>query len=66
LRAAAICADVRIVPPGKSDKTDAISVGLEHQSGEAVTVFLPYEKGWLRYGKLFASAREVQFFSKPA
>ena len=34
LRAAAICADVRIVPPGKSDKTDAISVGLEHQSGK--------------------------------
>jgi len=69
LRAAAICADVRIVPPGKSDKTDAISVGLEHQSGEAVTVFLPHEKGWfgrIRYGKLFASAREVQFFSKPA
>lgn len=46
LRAAAICADVRVVPPGKSGKTDAISVGLEHQSGEAVTVFLPYQKGW--------------------
>jgi hypothetical protein len=68
LRAAAICADVRVVPPGKSGKTDAISVGLEHQSGEAVTVFLPYQKAWfgrIRYGELFASARDAQFFRKP-
>jgi hypothetical protein len=67
LRAAAICADVRVVPPGKSSKTDAISVGLEHQSGEAVTVFLPYQKGWfgkISYGGLFASARDAQFFRK--
>jgi hypothetical protein len=65
LRAAAICADVRVVPPGKVDKTDAISVGLEHQSGEAVNVFQPYQKGWfgrIRLGKLFASARSAQFF----
>jgi hypothetical protein len=65
LRAAAICADVRVVPPGKVDKTDAISVGLEHQSGEAVNVFQPYQKGWfgrIRHGKVFASARSAQFF----
>jgi hypothetical protein len=68
LRAAAICADVRVVPPGAEKKTDAISVGLEHATGEAVTVFLPYQKGWLgrvRYGTLFASARDRQFFSGP-
>jgi hypothetical protein len=67
LRAAAICADVRVVPPGKADKTDAISVGLEHQSGEAFTVFLPYQKSWfgrMRYQALFASARTAQFFRK--
>ena len=67
LRAAAVCADVRVVPPGKVGKTDAISVGLEHQSGEAVNVFLPYQKGWfgrIRYGELFASARDPQFFLK--
>ncbi len=67
LRAAAICADVRVAPPGKPDQTDAVSVGLEHQSGEAVTVFLPYRKGWfgrISYGELFASERESQFFRK--
>ena len=65
LRAAAICADVRVVPPGVTDKSDAISVALEHRSAEAVTVFLPYRKGWfgrVRYGTLFASARDAQFF----
>jgi hypothetical protein len=66
LRAAALCADVRVLPPGSEAKTDAIQVGLEHSSGEAVTVFLPYKRGWfrrVRYGNLFASARDRQFFS---
>jgi hypothetical protein len=66
LRAAAVCADVRVPPPGSEAKTDAIQVGLEHSTGEAVTVFLPYEKGWfgrVRYGNLFASTRDRQFFS---
>jgi hypothetical protein len=59
LRAAAICVDVRVPPPGSKAKTDAIQVGLGHANGEAVTVFLPYQKGWfgrVRYGNLFASA----------
>ena len=67
LRAAAICADVRVAAPGKSDKTDAIAVALEHRSGETVTVFLPYQKGWLgriKYGQIFASARTAQFFDR--
>jgi hypothetical protein len=45
LRAAGICYDVLTVPPGKTQKTDAICVGLEHQSGQTVSVFLPYKKG---------------------
>ena len=68
LRAAAICADVRVVPPGAAAKTDAISVALEHSSGEAVTVFLPYSKSWfgrVRYGNLFASEKILQFFEAP-
>ena len=65
LRAVAICSDVRLPLPGSEQKTDAIQVGLEHASGEAVTAFLPYEKGWfgrIRYANLFASARYGQFF----
>jgi hypothetical protein len=66
LRAAAVRADVRVPPPGSEAKTDAIHVGLEHANGEAVTVFLPYQKGRfgrVRYGNLFVSARDRQFFS---
>ena len=66
LRAAAVCADVRVPPPGSEAKTDAIQVGLEHSSGEAVTAFLPYKKGWfgrIQYGHLFASGRDRQYFS---
>ena len=66
LRAAAVCADVRVLPPGSEAKTDAIQVGLEHARGEGVTVFLPYQKGCfghVKYGNLFASARDRQFFS---
>jgi len=57
IRAGAVCYDGRVVPPGRSDKTNAISVSLEHNSGESVEVFLPYERGWfgrLKYGRLFA------------
>jgi hypothetical protein len=66
LRAAAVCAAVRVPPPGSAATADAIQVGLEHSNGEAVMVFLPYKRGWfgnVRYGDLFASARDRQFFS---
>ena len=67
LRAAGIVYDVLTVPPGKTQKTDAICVGLEHQSGQSVSVFLPYKKGWLgkiQYGELYATPRDAQFFVK--
>jgi hypothetical protein len=66
IRAAAICFDVSIVPPGKTAKADAVAIGLEHRSGEAVNVFLPYQKRWfgrIRYSELFATPRDGQFFS---
>lgn len=66
IRAAGICYDVRIVPPGQTKKTDAICVSLEHQSGNAVDIFIPYKKGWfgkVNYGELFATKRTPQFFT---
>jgi hypothetical protein len=42
IRAAAICYDARTIPPGETNKTDAICCGLEHRSGESVDVFIPY------------------------
>src|SRR5262245_16023188 len=34
IRASAICMDVRIVPPGETEKSDAISLHLEHRDDE--------------------------------
>jgi hypothetical protein len=68
IRAAAICLDVRTIPPGQSEKTDAICTRLEHVNGEAVDVFLPYRKGRLgkhKYGELFASKGEHYVFASP-
>src|SRR6266536_26149 len=65
IRAAGICYDVRTIPPGQTEKTDAICVGLEHNTGQCVSVFLPYKKGWfgkIQYGQLFASSRDPQIF----
>lgn len=58
IRAAGVCLDVRIVPPGEEKKTDAICVRLAHISGEAVEVFVPYAEQNPRkyvYGNTFAS-----------
>lgn len=66
IRAAGICYDVRTIPPGQTEKTDAICLALEHQGGDAAQVYLPYRKGWfgrVKYGELFAGAREKQFFA---
>jgi hypothetical protein len=65
IRAAAICCDVRIIPPGQSEKTDAICVSAEHQNGEAADVYLPYKKGWsgqISYGGIFGTNRKREFF----
>jgi hypothetical protein len=66
IRAAAICFDVRVVPPGQSEKTDAIEVRLEHRDGQAIDAYLPYKKGFLnriKYGELFACEGTPALFS---
>jgi hypothetical protein len=65
IRAAGICHDVRTIPPGQAEKCDAVCASSEHQSGEAVDVFLPYKKdpiGGVVYGQIFAIPRTPQFF----
>jgi len=67
IRAAGICYDVRTIPPGQTEKTDAVCLALEHQTGQSVSVFVPYKKGLfgkVKYGELFAAAREPEFFTK--
>jgi hypothetical protein len=66
LRATAICFDGRTIPPGQTEKTDAICVQLEHMDGEVVDVFLPYQKdgqGVLTWGQLFAAKGSGVVFS---
>lgn len=58
IRAAGVCMDVRVVPPGEEKKTDAVCVRLAHVSGEVVEVFVPYaEQGRHQYvyGNTFAN-----------
>jgi hypothetical protein len=65
IRAAGICYDSRVVPPGKTEKTDAIACRLEHENGEAVQTFVPYRKGLLgryKYDDLIASEGERAIF----
>ena len=65
IRACGIVYDVRTIPPGQSEKVDAICARLEHSCGEAVDVFLPYSKGWLgriKYGEIFAGCGQKIVF----
>ena len=66
VRAVGICSDVRVARPGQTKKTDAVHFALEHQNGEALDVFLPYDldtAGEVVYGELFAMQRAKQFFA---
>ena len=65
LRAAGICYDARIVPPGQTEKTDAIAMRLQHLAGDTVDVFLPYKRGTLgglKFGELFACVGSLHVF----
>ena len=65
IRAAGICFDVRVVPPGQIDKTDAIQLALERKGGDAVDVFVPYAQlpdRTFTYDELFACERTPTLF----
>jgi len=69
IRASGICIDVRTIPPGQTEKTDAILARLEHKDGEAIDVYLPYRKPFLgktKYGEIFAAQGTPQIFSAGA
>ncbi len=60
-KATALVADVRALPADGDAETNAIRVSLEHASGLAIDVFVPYEignDGQIHYGKVFASQGE--------
>jgi hypothetical protein len=67
IRAAGVCADVRIRHPDTDQVSDAIQARLEHAEGEAVDVLLPYRKklfGRLTYGEPFAEPGSGTIFRR--
>ena len=67
LRAAAMAYDVLTVPPGKSQKQDAVCCSLEHCFGEAVDVFRPYVRagdGTFQFDEVFIAQRTPKFFTQ--
>jgi hypothetical protein len=66
--ATALIADVRALPSSEDEETNAIRVSLEHVSGLAIDVFLPYEvgdDGQIQYGEHFARQGERIIFLIP-
>ena len=67
IRAAAVCFDVRVRPPGRSDVVDAACARLEHVNGEAIDAFLPYRKGGrpgdVTYDEMFTKPGERVVFA---
>lgn len=59
IRAAGVCLDMYVVPPGQEQKSDAICTRLAHVSGETVEVFVPYSRdkhGAFQLGQTFSTA----------
>jgi hypothetical protein len=66
-KATAIVYDVRTLPPGADDKTDAIAIRLDHVHGYSVVVTIPYRlgpDGELVKGPVFAARGEGSIFPK--
>jgi hypothetical protein len=66
--ACALAYDVRVVPPGETDKTDAIEVDLDHRDGMTITMFYPYRIAGdktVTFGAAFAQKGRGGIFSPP-
>jgi hypothetical protein len=66
-RATALVYDIRVVPPGSTEKQDAIAVNLDHRDGYSVVVVFPYtisDLGALVLGPPFAKAGAAVIFNQ--
>lgn len=57
-KATGIFYDVRVIPPGSNEKTDAIAIALDHKEGYSVIVLFPYKivNSKVEFGQVFAQA----------
>jgi hypothetical protein len=65
IHATAICIDVRTIPPGQTEKSDAICMRLERSDTDPIQVILPYRKklmGRYDFGEMFATAGDREIF----
>ena len=67
LVATALIYDVRVVPPGARQKTDAIALNLDHRDSYSLTLFFPYiiTDGAPEIGDAFASGGDYSIFPSP-
>jgi hypothetical protein len=64
-KATAVVYDVRVVPPGKTERSDAIAVAVDHRDNYSVVVIFPYAvcaEGAVRIGEPFAEKGERSIF----
>jgi hypothetical protein len=67
VRATALAIDVRITPPGKSTKQDAVEVRIDHRDNDSVRVIYPYSfsgSGEVLLEEPFAVPGDGRIFSK--
>src|SRR5690348_1235831 len=62
--ASAVVYDVRTVPPGETEKTDAVAIELDHRDNYSVVVFIPYvvEAGSVHFREAFARKGNFRIF----
>jgi hypothetical protein len=67
IRACATLYDIRTIPPGRSEKQDAIACAIDHESGYSVVVIFPYHfdsAGELRVEDPFAITGDGVVFGR--
>ena len=62
--ASATAYDVRVVPPGGTEKSDAVEIELDHRDNYSVIVFFPYKIAGneVQFGETFAQKGRSQIF----
>jgi hypothetical protein len=68
VKATALVYDIRVIPPGASEKSDAIAIALDHRDNYSVVVILPYvlNHGEISVGTAFAQRRDSHVFAPRA
>jgi hypothetical protein len=65
--ASALAYNIRVAPPGQTEKTDAIAIDLDHRDGVSLTMICPYQLGPDRqpvFGALLVQEGNHEIFRK--